>query len=249
MNAFGKKSSTLLFVLIVALTSYSQKSWEKYQFGLTGGVFIYQGDLSPSPIGSYRTPALNLNLFANRLIGPALAIRANLSWGHLRGDDAAYSNPEWRQQRAFNFSARVLEFSGLAVWYPRGNDRRFAPYIFGGAGLGLFKINRDWTRFNSEYFNAEPTIHDGLSQDLAHKLPRLVPVLPVGAGFQYDISTKWALVAETAYRFSRTDYLDGFSKAANPNLMDHYLNHSIGILYKPGKRSTLDCPPSPAATY
>src|SRR4051812_20448214 len=118
MNAFGKKSSTLLFVLIVALTSYSQTTREKYQFGLTGGVFIYQGDLSPSAIGSYRTPALNLNLFANRLIGPALAIRANLSWGHLRGDDAAYTNPEWRQQRAFNFSARVLEFSGLAVWYP-----------------------------------------------------------------------------------------------------------------------------------
>ena len=249
MNAFLRKSSTLILVFIIALTSYSQTGLEKYQFGLTGGVFIYQGDLSPSPIGSYRTPAINLNLFASRLIGPALAIRANLTWGHLRGDDAAYESPEWRKQRAFNFSARIWEISGLAVWYPRGNDRKFAPYVFGGAGLGLFRINRDWSGFNGEYFSSEPDILQGLSEDLAHKPPRMVPVLPVGLGIQYDISTRWALAGESAYRFSRTDYLDGFSRSANPSLTDHYLSHSIGIVYKPGRRSTLDCPPPTGAKY
>jgi hypothetical protein len=39
-----------------------------------------------------------------------------------------------------------------------------------------------------------------------------------------------------------TDYLDGFSQAANPTENDHYGIYSIGAVYRIGKKNTLACP-------
>ena len=38
------------------------------------------------------------------------------------------------------------------------------------------------------------------------------------------------------------DYLDGFSKAANPELKDHYYKYSIGLQYALRDKSNYDCP-------
>lgn len=249
MNTVSRKGILVLAALCFFSFCFSQSRLSKFQFGVTGGLFIYQGDLSPSPLGSYRTPGFTINAFVNYPIGTAISVRASLAYGKLRGDDAAFDQPEWRAQRAFRFNASILELSGHLLWYPVGNDRKLAPYIFGGPGLSLVSVNRDWSRFNGEYFSAEPGLQEGLNKDLERGLPRIIPVLPVGAGIQYDLSPAIALIAETGYRFSRTDYLDGFSQAANPVLKDHYLNHSIGILFRPGRRSTWDCPPPAAASY
>lgn len=249
MNAFLRKSSNVLAAILVSTTAFGQMNLSKFEFGVMGGVFIYQGDLSPSPIGSYRTPGIQMNLFATRLFGPAIGLRTNLAIGKLKGDDAAYENPEWRSQRALRFSGTLAELSELLLWYPRGNDKRLAPYVYGGVGVSFLKISRDWSRFNGEYFSGEPDLHSGLAEDIAHDPPSVIPVLPVGIGLQYGINNKFAVVAETAYRLTTSDYIDGFSKAANPGLKDHYLNHSIGIVYKPGSRSALDCPPKVQTTY
>jgi hypothetical protein len=39
-----------------------------------------------------------------------------------------------------------------------------------------------------------------------------------------------------------TDYLDGFTKAANPSKKDHYYTHTIGLIYSFGEKNTLACP-------
>ena len=172
---------------------YAQTNVTKYQFGIGVGAFIYQGDLTPSSIGSYKTLKPAITLFASRLFSPSFAVRANLAFGQLRGDDAKYDNPEYRQQRNFNFHTAVIELSGLAEWNILAKNyttRGFAPYVFGGIGYGFLKIRRDWSNLNVAYFGAESDFMTNLSADAQYSLPKGVLVLPVGIGGRYYLNDK-----------------------------------------------------------
>jgi hypothetical protein len=242
MNAYLPKGLGLvLLCFILKSKTYAQIDLSKLEIGLTGGAFVYQGDLTPARLGSYSTLKPAVNLFINRILSPELSLRTSLFYGGLKGDDAIYSHPDWRRQRNFNFTASVFELSELLVWNAWSTDKKLTPYLFGGVGLSFLNIKRDWSRFNGEFFQLED-LSSKLSEDIAHGTPTLIPVLPVGAGLRYSVTRKLSVIAETSYRLTRTDYLDGFSKAANPQFYDHYQSHTIGILYSFGKKSTLNCP-------
>lgn len=218
----------------------------KYEFGLNLGFLVYQGDLTPEKFGSFKTQRLSFGLHTSKIINPSFSVRANLALGKLKGDDALYSSPAYRQQRNFNFTTPVTELTAQLVWNVAGRnyaDKGFSPYLFAGAGFSFLKIKRDWSTINTTYFVPETSeVWAGLAADSAHKLPKVLPVIPVGAGVKYFITPNWAVTAETSYRLSSTDYLDGFSQAANPKKKDNYLNYSIGLLYRTGKKNRLGCP-------
>jgi hypothetical protein len=186
-----------------------------------------------------------MNIFASKLFSPSFALRANLAFGSLKGDDAKYSHPDYRQQRNFNFTSPVLEISGIAEWNILGRNyisRGFSPYVFAGIGYGFLKIKRDYSRLNLEYFGDGSEIVTGLAADALRPLPNGVLVLPVGAGARYYLSDRIGISAETSFRIMSNDYLDGFSQAANPSKGDHYYSHTIGVVYRLGKKNTLGCP-------
>ena len=225
----------------------AQTAFSKFEIGINAGTFIYQGDLTPSRLGAYRTLKPDLTIFVNKLINPTFSLRTSLSFGKLKGDDSKYSIPEYRQQRNFLFKSPVFEVSELIVADLLKNNLtrqypRLSPYVFAGIGFSFLNINRDWTRFNAEYFSAETSTIQGLAADQQHSPPKLIPVIPLGAGVRYPVSKKISITAETSYRFTFTDYLDGFSKAANDSRKDSYQGHSIGLIYQFGKPSSLKCP-------
>lgn len=243
MNAFLRKGIGIALLFFADNEIYAQVDLSKFEIGLAGGVFIYQGDLTPSRFGSYRTLRPAVNLFVNRILNPSFSLRTSLFYGGLSGNDAAYKNPAWRQERSFSFTTHPLELSEMLVWNAWSTDRKITPYAFGGIGFSLLNIQRNANNFNSEYFFVQgEDLSSRLQQDLAHKTPKLLPVIPVGIGVQASLTKKLSLIGETSYRLTRTDYLDGFSKAANPALYDHYQTHTIGLLYQFAKRSNLDCP-------
>ncbi len=235
----------LAIALLVCATLPAQNN-PKYEFGISLGFTLYQGDLTPEPLGSFKTQKVAIGLHAGKLLSPSFSVRGHFLRSRLKGDDALYSTPEFRQQRNFNFSTPVTEFTGQLVWNPlRKNyaEKGFSPYFFAGAGFALLNIKRDWSGLNSSYFDTETsTIFSGLGADTTHAVPGLIPVIPVGMGIKYYITPRLGLNAEAAYRLGYTDYLDGFSEAANPGKKDHYLNYSIGIVYRTGKKNMLDCP-------
>lgn len=244
MHAFLRKGAGIALLFLYGNgETYAQINLSKYEVGLTAGIFVYQGDLTPSQFGSYRTLRPTVNLFVNRILSPSLSLRTSLFYGGLNGNDAAYKKPEWRQQRNFNFTTRPLELTEMIIWNAWSSNRKITPYIFGGIGFSLLNIQRNWSNFNSEYFSAEgEDLYSRLQEDIAHKTPKFLPVAPLGIGVQVSLTKKLSFIGETSYRFTRTDYLDGFSKSGNPALYDHYQSHTIGVLYKFGKRSELDCP-------
>src|SRR6185295_7593793 len=105
-----------------------------------GGIFVYQGDLTPSDVGSYNTVKPTFGLYVSRVLNPSLLLRTNLALGKLYGNDGKYNSPEWRKQRNYRFTTPVTEISELLVWNMLGNNsnelgHRFSPYVFGGLGV------------------------------------------------------------------------------------------------------------------
>lgn len=230
-----------------ATALYGQEVLPKYEFGVNLGMMVYAGDLTPRQLGAFETQKFTVGFHASKIINPVLLVKGSLVFGKLKGDDAVYSSPAFRQQRNFAFTSPVTELTGQVVWNLAGsnyNEKGFTPYLFAGAGIAFLHIIRDWSRFNDQYFHDAPEIRAGLTADSAHDLPRIIPVIPVGAGIKYFFHPNWGVNAETSYRFTRSDYVDGFSQAANPDKKDKYFSYTIGVIYRTGSRgkNTLKCP-------
>lgn len=244
MSVLKKSVLTAIIILCTIPFLHAQIDLSKYEIGLSGGVFVYQGDLTPQRLGSYKTLKPQFALHVYRILSPSFSVRLNLNRGKLYGNDAVYDNPAWRQQRNFNFTTPVTELSLQGVWnILQARAPRFSPYLFAGAGISFLKIKRDWSNLDPALFGEGSDAQTGLVTDAAKTLPNVIPVVPVGAGVRYALSDRFSLTGETSYRLSFTDYMDGFSKSANPGKNDHYLSHSIGIIYSFGKKDKkLGCP-------
>lgn len=242
------KTSVLLGLFCNTIVILSaQPDFSNFEIGMNASAFIYQGDLTPARFGSYRTLKPGFSIYINRLLTPMWSLRTNFAIGKLKGDDAKYPSPEYRQQRNFYFTSPVFEISELIVAdVLKHNLTRsyhgLSPYVFAGIGFSFLNIKRDWSRFNSEYFATEPGTLEGLAADKQHSLPDVIPVLPAGIGLRYALSKTISLNAETSYRFTFSDYVDGFSKSANDSRKDNYHTHSIGLIYQFQKSNDLKCP-------
>jgi len=242
-----KRALAITFVISACFsTAVAQLNVPKHEIGASAGLFIYQGDLTPEAAGAFKSPGINFNLFYNRLLSRSFSLRTNLALGKLMADDANYKDPDWRRQRGFLFTARTAELSELLVWNILGNNysdkQVISPYIFGGVGLSSLRITRDWHRYNPDYFADDSTFLKGLGADTLHALPGTIPVIPVGVGLRYAISSNLSIMAEASYRFTFTDYLDGFSQSGNPNKNDYYSSYTIGLIYTLGRSNSLKCP-------
>ena len=244
----AKKAGVFTIAVLMASINIAgaQLNLSKWQVGINGGVFVYQGDLTPAALGSYKTLQPAVGLYVSRILNPSFILRTNLAFGKLMGADASYKSPAYRRQRNLSFSSPVTEISELLVWNMFGNNgneigNRFSPYLFGGAGVSFLNVSRS-SNLNKTFFANEPQVEIGLAQDLVRTPPKTILVLPVGVGVEYYLYPNLSVTAETNFRYTFTDYIDGFSRVANPAKNDFYQSHTIGLVFKFGKRNQLDCP-------
>ena len=242
------KASCIIILAFISSIDFAnaQINLSNWQVGFSGGVFVYQGDLTPSMLGSYKTLKPEINLYVSRILTPSFILRTNLALGKLKGDESKYASPAYRRERNLSFTTPVTEISEQLVWNMFGNNgneigKRFSPYLFAGAGVSFLNVKRA-SNINKGYFVNEPQVEAGLAEDLKISPPRAALVLPAGIGVEYYVSPKISLTAETSFRYTFTDYLDGFSRVASSNKKDFYQSHSIGLVYKFGKKNQLACP-------
>ena len=237
----------LTFLIFIKAKAQSELI-PRYELSLHLGTFIYQGDLTPLDYGAFNTMKPGFAISATRNLNSLYAIRFQLLRGSLKGDDSKYENPDWRQQRNFKFTTPVTELSIQAVrniLRLKPNDAgiiNFSPYLFGGISYSFLNIKRDYSQFNYAHFAAEDAVINGLNEDINHKLPKGLFSFPIGIGVRYGITEKLSASLEGTYRIIGNDYLDGFSKAANPKMADHYHTAMLGVIYSFGKRNRFDCP-------
>ena len=245
-SAVIKKTACIILLSFLGRKANAQSQFPKYEYGIMGGTLIYQGDLSPSPLGTYQHLKPAIQLFASKVLDESFALRANISRGSIDGNDAWYASPAWRRVRNFSFNTSITELSANLVWnfysyHPEGTVKKLSTYVFGGAGFSVLQVQRDWSHLNMAALGTENSFTKGLGADTIHTPPSIIPVLPFGAGVRYQISPELSIAAEFTYRITFTDYLDGFSKSANPNMNDFYYGYSVGLVYSPEK-NLLRCP-------
>jgi len=244
---YCKHSTALLLLLVTGYAGQAQvfQNVPRWQFGLGGGVFVYQGDLSQEKAGSYKTLRPAIQLFGGKLVSAGFGWRFNLGLGSIKGDDAVYDQPEYRRQRALNFNTPITEASAMIEWNILNRNystRKLAPYVGVGIGYTLLKIERDYSQYNVAYFAESSETTTGLSEDIQHDPPGGQVIIPMFAGVRYFITDKVGIGLETNYRRISTDYLDGFSKVANSGKGDSYYSHTLNVIFRFGKIDPLDCP-------
>lgn len=234
------------FSFFISNVGFAQKnSLPKYEAGINIGAYIYQGDLTPHRLGSIETVQPGFGISGTRIINSAFSARLLFNMARLVGNESIYKYPDWRQQRNFSFTASVKELTLSLHWNVFGtnyDEVKYEPYVFAGAGASFVNITRNYSKVNLAYFGERSVVQDGLVIDAATPTPRIIPVLPVGAGVRYHISDRIVLNLEAAYRLMRTDYLDGFSQSANPGFKDHYSSITFGAAYKFGSKEKYGCP-------
>jgi opacity protein-like surface antigen len=236
MLTIPKKLLPLFFsIFFFHLSVDAQNSKAPISFGIQLGTFIYQGDLVPSFAGSFRTAKPMISLLVNKPISNNFSLRGSISAGQISADENAYTSPAWRQTRAFNFNSPLSEIAAVLVFdfadQTLDNTGRISPYVFAGGALSFLNIHRDWSKFNYAAFDSKSPILVGLGQDTIRQTPSILPVIPIGAGVKYTINSHWSMTTELNYRYSFSDYIDGFSKSANPHANDSYYSLSIGLNY------------------
>jgi hypothetical protein len=99
--------------------------------GLNAGAYIYQGDLTLTPLALQTImPAF---IICKKPLNHFLAARLHTSFALLKGNESRYSKPEYRQQRNFSFYKscyRVIWTVGLEYLGRNYDDYGIMPYVF-----------------------------------------------------------------------------------------------------------------------
>ena len=218
-------SNVLLILILCPL-------WLLAQPALEGGLFLgianYQGDftLNTTPAFAENNPAIGA--VVRDPFSPVHAVRANLTYGKLTGND---SNFEAREGRGSNFKTDLIELSVVGEWEPFGKNRRditldlgqrMSPYFFGGLGMA--------------FINPKPVFGESDIQKATNNLnadySKVQLVIPLGLGLRVGTSRLTSLSLELGMRKTFTDYLDGVMTGGNAGTDDWYLFGGAIFLYK-----------------
>jgi predicted porin len=101
--------------------------------------------------------------------------------------------------------------------------------MFLAAQLFFLNIKRDWSNSITHILPAKLR-HQWLNEDINHTVQKDF-FHTYWVGVRYGITEKLSFSLEGTYRILNTDYLDGFSQAANPDKNDHYHTLMAGLIY------------------
>lgn len=133
---------------------------------------------------------------------------------------------ELSAQFEYSFIAEERRYKSAAMFNRRGmlnNYMSFSAYGFAGIG-GVYA----WAR---------AIVPDPAPYDLV-KVHNFGVVLPVGLGVRYIIDDRWLANLELGYRYSFSDYIEGYKQAQDSRFNDvyYFLNLSVGYKLETTRR-------------
>jgi len=179
---------------------------------LTGGTgtSTYLGELT-NP-GDYLDAKPNVNLGLQLFVTRRLAVRSELNWFQLSGDDTKANSD--RVERNLNFQSNNFELSATGVMHLFPLGRRFYQRpvfnVYAFAGIGVTTINPT-TVFQGERIALQPLQTEGIAYS------RFQPVIPYGLGIMKKIGPYLNVAIEGGLRKTFTDHLDDVSIRRYPD--------------------------------
>lgn len=228
-----------ILLLLSAAQSMIAQSDSKYlpasELGISTGIYIYQGDLTPHHIGSLKTVQPGLQISAGKYISNTIFLRAGITTAFLKGNDHLYgSEQEYRYYRNYFFKSTIAELHTMALAYIFNNkfyEQKLKPYTAAGAGIVYSHRKSNSAATDFLYFPLSD-LPARLIKDAQKNNAVFLFSIFSSAGMRYDLNDVIALSIETIYRFGFTDYIDGFSIAAGNKKNDQYYSINIGTIIK-----------------
>jgi hypothetical protein len=117
------------------------------------------------------------------------------SYDHFTGNDI-------KTDRNYSFETSAFQFAGQGEYYyhfGRRFRRRWPNTVYGFLGVGLMASNA---------ILARPTLDN--RGRYKYRQNDITPVIPYGFGYKYDIDYQFSIGAEFCWRYTFSDFLDGF---------------------------------------
>lgn len=201
-----KKLTVIILILVCAFQGVAQKS----ELGAMVGTSFYLGDLNPrKPFGMCK-PAGGIIYRYN--FTPRWAIRANILFAQVEGDDAITNK---NYERNLSFKSPITEIGVMAELnffklYNESGKNFFTPYLFGG--IAVFSFNPQAQDVDGTWYALQHLGTEGQGFEGEKDYYSLCNVaIPFGLGIRFNVAKYLSIGAEWGMRFTFTDYLDDVS--------------------------------------
>ncbi len=211
-----RKAVVIGFILSMVISMADAQSFysirrERSLIGTFGmGTSTYFGELSNK--GDYLDAKPTINVGLKYYLTNRIAIRSEITWFTLEGDDAKADPESGRVPRNLSFTSHNYEINatGIVNLFPRG--RRFYQRpsfnLYGFAGIGVTYFNPK-TEYQGQKIALQP-----LQTELT-KYSRVTMVIPYGIGARFKMGPFFDVSVEGGWRKLFTDYLDDVSTVHN----------------------------------
>lgn len=183
------------------------------ELGFSVGGAQYFGDLNTR--GALNTMKPAVGIFYRRYMNEYVGVRLHGRFMQLGYSDV-YNKNEFERRRNLSFNTNLWELAlqgdfNFFKFEPGSLDRRFSPYLSGGASVFYFN---PYAYLDGKKYFLQPMRTEGQGTALYPDRKPYGPVsfsFLIGGGFKYNISRKVNVGLEALYRFTQTDYLDDVS--------------------------------------
>ncbi|MEQ8302625.1 MAG: DUF6089 family protein [Cyclobacteriaceae bacterium] len=203
-----------IFTMVISLAdaqSFYSIRRERSLIAVGGiGTSTYLGELSNE--GDYIDAKPTINIGLQYYLTNRIALRSEITWYTLKGDDAKADPESGRAPRNLSFTSSNYEVNvtGIVNFFPHG--RRFYQRpgfnLYGFAGIGLTYFNPK-TEYQGQKIALQP-----LQTELT-KYSRVTPVIPYGLGARFKAGPFFSVAIEGGLRKTFTDYMDDVSTVHN----------------------------------
>lgn len=179
--------------------------------GMSGGIAVYSGDLSPKEVGfSLEDLGSAGSVFLRFQFTDWIGLRTSLAYAYLNADDRRSGNVF----RNLNFQTNIYEAAGILEIAPTNigyydSKSVFVPYL--AIGVGVFGFNPK-TMVNGELVELRPLGTEGQGLPGYDDFYRTTALnFPFGLGIRFITNDRLSLGVEVMGRKLQTDYLDDVS--------------------------------------
>lgn len=204
--------------------------------GFNIGMASYEGDLNKfgeADMDIWSSGGLSVGFYGKKSLGDFFNVGLAYQFARFTGDDSDFGEGSGFASRNFSFANSMHEVTLKADLEPF-KSWKVSPFLSAGAGVAF---NNPGTIFDISNKSDEQIAR--ISQDET-EVPSVILAIPVGVGFNFNLTEKLAINSEFAMRLPISDYLDGVSVSAASEYNDYFGSGVIGLTYTIGNTKTTE---------
>lgn len=210
-----KRIVLLLLAAVFYVQAEAQIAQREYaldaEFGITGGVAHYFGDLNNQM--RVNRPKIALGVFFRKQFSDYIGARISGHFAQLGYSDL-YNKGDFERQRNLSFNTNIIELAvhgdfNFFRFIPTDPNYSFTPYA--SVGIGLFSYD-PYAYLEGQKYYLRPLSTEGQGfYENRKQYGSIAMAFPISFGLKYALTERLNISGEIGYRFTTTDYLDDVS--------------------------------------